>query len=326
MKGHETRVSISTPPCILLRQRRESPVHAALQLYLILLSSLTRLYLHSQAHNSGSGSLHIIQTFNLATIDSSTYPHLTRVVIPHQATALEPSDTISSSFSPSSLSVPQTSRIPSESTSLIPATRTRSELEGGESDDQSLFSARSPSPPPQSYLHPSSGITHSSSPLVDRIQEFSSEAGRARKRQRIDSVSSSTSASLASIERALIPEDPASALINDTPVMISLDGDRDDGSSESWLEAGPSSVNSSSNGHSGVALKTNGFTHPYTNGTNGVTKTYTADGIDGHRYNRLATTVSRVSLPGKTLYEDSLVDREEFVRLVIQSLRDVGYM
>lgn len=35
--------------------------------------------------------------------------------------------------------------------------------------------------------------------------------------------------------------------------------------------------------------------------------------------------VRRVSPPGTTLYKDSTVDREEFVRLVLQSLRDVGY-
>lgn len=36
-------------------------------------------------------------------------------------------------------------------------------------------------------------------------------------------------------------------------------------------------------------------------------------------------SISRVVLPGMRLYEDSCIDREEFVRLVIQSLRDVGY-
>jgi len=35
--------------------------------------------------------------------------------------------------------------------------------------------------------------------------------------------------------------------------------------------------------------------------------------------------VARVTLPGTALYEGSHIDREEFVRLVIQSLRDVGY-
>ena len=39
-----------------------------------------------------------------------------------------------------------------------------------------------------------------------------------------------------------------------------------------------------------------------------------------------AKTIARVYPPGTTLYDDSLIDREEFVRLVIQSLRDVGYL
>lgn len=38
------------------------------------------------------------------------------------------------------------------------------------------------------------------------------------------------------------------------------------------------------------------------------------------------SSIARVSLPGSTLYEDPYVDRQEFVRLVIQSLRDVGYI
>lgn len=36
--------------------------------------------------------------------------------------------------------------------------------------------------------------------------------------------------------------------------------------------------------------------------------------------------MAQVSLPGRKLFSDSNVDREEFVRLVVQSLRDVGYM
>ena len=39
-----------------------------------------------------------------------------------------------------------------------------------------------------------------------------------------------------------------------------------------------------------------------------------------------APAISRVNLPGTRLYPDSYIDREEFVRLVVQSLRDVGYM
>ena len=46
-----------------------------------------------------------------------------------------------------------------------------------------------------------------------------------------------------------------------------------------------------------------------------------SNGVSKH-----GSSVARVSLPGTTLYDDPYVDREEFVRLVIQSLRDVGYM
>ena len=52
-------------------------------------------------------------------------------------------------------------------------------------------------------------------------------------------------------------------------------------------------------------------------GTNGVTV---------QKYTNGKGTLARVNLPGRFLYEDSNVDREEFVRLLLQSLRDVGYM
>lgn len=82
--------------------------------------------------------------------------------------------------------------------------------------------------------------------------------------------------------------------------------------------AGPSSKGldsfSSSNGHT-TATNGNGFVS-YGNGvsSNGV--------MEKHGKGALAT----VNLPGHLLYEDSNVDREEFVRLLLQSLRDVGYM
>lgn len=67
------------------------------------------------------------------------------------------------------------------------------------------------------------------------------------------------------------------------------------------------------NGHA------NGFT-PVTNGTLG------AGVVMGNGVQKHGKSVAKVNLPGTTLYDDSFVDREEFVRLVIQSLRDVGYM
>ncbi|KAJ7286113.1 WD40 repeat-like protein [Mycena rebaudengoi] len=47
---------------------------------------------------------------------------------------------------------------------------------------------------------------------------------------------------------------------------------------------------------------------------------------NGHSKQATASSVARVTLPGSALYDDADVDREEFVRLVIQSLRDVGYI
>ncbi|KAF5315776.1 hypothetical protein D9611_004875 [Ephemerocybe angulata] len=79
-------------------------------------------------------------------------------------------------------------------------------------------------------------------------------------------------------------------------------------------EAGPS------NGHDGVA-STNGRTngHSYSALTNGA-----STGAGGLSKN--GKGIARVNLPGTTISEDSSIDREEFVRLVIQSLRDVGYI
>lgn len=57
--------------------------------------------------------------------------------------------------------------------------------------------------------------------------------------------------------------------------------------------------------------------------TNGASSLKQAAGISASRSGSRA--VARVNLPGTRLYDDAAIDREEFVRLVIQSLRDVGY-
>ncbi|KAF5373710.1 hypothetical protein D9758_000745 [Tetrapyrgos nigripes] len=87
--------------------------------------------------------------------------------------------------------------------------------------------------------------------------------------------------------------------------------------------AGPSSrgldglANSSTNGRTPLS-NGHGFSsyNGLSNGTGGV-----PNGNSKHG----KTSITRVNLPGSSLYEDSNVDREEFVRLVLQSLRDVGY-
>ncbi|KAI5121012.1 hypothetical protein M0805_005958 [Coniferiporia weirii] len=47
--------------------------------------------------------------------------------------------------------------------------------------------------------------------------------------------------------------------------------------------------------------------------------------VPGNETRGSSHVAQRVDLPGTRLFEDSYIDREEFVRLVIQSLRDVGY-
>jgi len=72
-------------------------------------------------------------------------------------------------------------------------------------------------------------------------------------------------------------------------------------------------MNGNFSGNNGYVAATNGSS---SNGIgNGIHKTH-------------GKSVMRVNLPGTMLYEDdeSFIDREEFVRLVIQSLREVGYL
>ncbi|KAH9928530.1 WD40 repeat-like protein [Epithele typhae] len=110
--------------------------------------------------------------------------------------------------------------------------------------------------------------------------------------------------------------------------MLAHDGDGDSALSaslDSPVGPGPSAAPGPGpfNGHKIVA-KTNGCAPPPF--TNGTARSSSSGELDGFVAERSRRPVARVSLPGSTLYEDSHVDREEFVRLVIQSLRDVGYM
>ena len=84
------------------------------------------------------------------------------------------------------------------------------------------------------------------------------------------------------------------------------------------VHAGPSSfVSASLNDF----VATNGHTNGFTTMTNGKSEmgAVMTNGVQKH------PSITRVTLPGTTLYDDSPVDREEFIRLVIQSLRDIGY-
>lgn len=121
------------------------------------------------------------------------------------------------------------------------------------------------------------------------------------------------------MERTLIPDDSFSPSTSTAMRLMENDAESTlSVSPDDPPEAGPSTM-ALSNGHNGI-VKANGFSASYTNGSS------KASVLDGHRLEKQRMSISRVSLPGSTLYDDSYVDREEFVRLVIQSLRDVGYM
>jgi hypothetical protein len=74
------------------------------------------------------------------------------------------------------------------------------------------------------------------------------------------------------------------------------------------------------NGH--VKGLSNGSTNGSTaNGSLSPRLETSTEGLSNH-----TMTVSRVNIPGTALYPGSTTNREEFVRLVIQTLKDVGYL
>lgn len=145
------------------------------------------------------------------------------------------------------------------------------------------------------------------------------EVSRPRKRQRIDSINNleSTSTSLTVNNSLRVTNSP----LND---MRNPESDSHSNLSSSYdfvPEAGPSCVTLDKAGHSNGINKENGYSTPTSNGTISNGSSTMGNGLAKH-----SASITRVSLPGTTLYDDPYLDREEFVRLVIQSLRDVGYM
>ncbi|KDQ60900.1 hypothetical protein JAAARDRAFT_55637 [Jaapia argillacea MUCL 33604] len=107
--------------------------------------------------------------------------------------------------------------------------------------------------------------------------------------------------------------------------LTDADGFQEPSSYDSGPEAGPSSF-----GLDGVVGRPMGITNGHGASTNGYSNGTSGPGCGPHQpsHTRKASSssIARVNLPGTTLYDDTFVDREEFVRLVIQSLRDVGYI
>ncbi len=90
------------------------------------------------------------------------------------------------------------------------------------------------------------------------------------------------------------------------------------------LLTGSTSLPSASNGHS---ARSNGNGALVTNGSSSGLKQQTLYTSPGTVQGRpVEKSIAPVNLPGTRLYTDAPIDREEFIRLVVQSLRDVGYM
>jgi hypothetical protein len=142
---------------------------------------------------------------------------------------------------------------------------------------------------------------------------------RARKRPRFDSdnnshISVSTNTSFTSQRSMRPPESDQSSTVSFslTPPLL------DDEDEEAGLGGGGLAA---ANGH------TNGLAPPSLNGTSllSLPSSSSSSMTFGNGVQKHTRAIARITLPGTTLYPDSIIDREEFVRLVLQSLRDVGY-
>ena len=199
-------------------------------------------------------------------------------------------------------------------TSLVPATRSRSELEQESRTSTDILSSSI-----------SLGIVLIYPSLFNLIiyQKVSlslpdaadPELTRTRKRQRLRSSSPVTSSHYNTIDQPITS--------SPSRIMRKLsESDRD-----SPLSVSPDNLNALAGPSCSPAFEGVGATNGHANGFIPVTNGNLGAGVViGNGVQKHGKLVSKVNLPGTTLYDDSFVDRQEFVRLVIQSLRDVGYM
>jgi hypothetical protein len=239
---------------------------------------------------------------HVVTIDplpSSTSP--TRDAVPNHHRNSSSSAQFASAISSVSTNPPPSGRSHITGASTIPATRPRSELEGENRIDAlpQLPEIRSCAPTPPCRRNRFDALS-SNSHSLDIANE------RARKRQRLETTSSNPEiASSSRLGTSAVQHDP---LPENTFSMRLPEREYDTNptSPDFRPRASSSSLSPSpkTNGH--VA---NGCGSPI----NGSSK-------------RSRGRVAKVELPGATIYDDSYIDREEYIRLVIQSLRDIGYM
>jgi hypothetical protein len=184
---------------------------------------------------------------------------------------------------------------------LVPATRLRSELEGENRTDVL------PHPPEIRPCAPFVFLCFNYPIIIHLIlHQLDTASERARKRQRLEIINPSSQ--IASSSRLGSSTAEYDHLPKDTLSMRPPEHEYESNPTSPHIRPqtrSPSlSPSPKTNGH--VA---NGHGSPM----NGSTK-------------RSRSPVARVELPGATIYDDSYIDREEYIRLVIQSLRDIGYM
>ena len=243
----------------------------------------------------------VLRELHAVTIDPlppSTPP--ARDAVPNHPRTPLSSTHFESAVSSVSTNVSPSGRSHTTSTSpLVPATRLRSELEGENRTDALPHPTEIKPCAPFIFLcfnHPIS--VHSILHSLDTASE------RARKRQRLEIINPSSQ--IASSSRLGSSTAEYDHLPKGTLSMRPPEREYESNpTSPHTLTRSPSlSPSPKANGHI-----TNGHGSPM----NGSTK-------------RSRSPVARVELPGATIYDDSYIDREEYIRLVIQSLRDIGYM
>jgi hypothetical protein len=143
--------------------------------------------------------------------------------------------------------------------------------------------------------------------LVVHTMFYSSDTAseRARKRQRLEIIDTSTEIASSSrlgnsaVEHDLFTKD----ILSMRPPESEYDSNRTSLAFHPQASSSSLPPSPKANGH---------ITNGYGSSINGSSK-------------RSRSPVARVELPGATIYDDSYIDREEYIRLVIQSLRDIGY-
>jgi hypothetical protein len=269
-------------------------------------SQLFRLLL---THRSSIFHTQVVYAFFLAfkdlhvvTIDPlppSTSP--SRDAVPNHRRTSHSSAQFESAVSSVSTNLPFPGRSHTTTSPVVPATRLRSELEAENRTDTI------PRPPETRPCAPS--VLYCFNQLINiysNLYSSDTPSERALKRQRLEIIDPSSQFASSSRSGTSVAEhDPFPRnILSMRPPERGYDTDPTSPFVHPQTRSSSSSPPPKANGH---------VTNGHGSSMNGSSK-------------RSKSPVARVELPGATIYDDSYIDREEYIRLVIQSLRDIGYM